>query len=253
MATVSDVKRAMPKGGRKGGAVFPRIPLTDALGYARKLVSKTHTGPQAREIILSGVVGSKTGIGNVRMSALKQYQLLTGDNEKGYEASELAKKITSAPEGEREALTRQAALSPKVFKLLFDTFHGDSVSRAKLKQRAADLNVHPDELETCVGLYVSSMITATLASENGDQVAHVSAAALDSEPLLTTESEIEDDGMTDTSQSSAGDSAEKEPDLRSSSVATSRGTINVNITLDSTMDIDKLAKQLELLKKFGAI
>ncbi len=33
-----------PKGGRKGGTLFPKLNLKQALEYAEKLVSKTHTG-----------------------------------------------------------------------------------------------------------------------------------------------------------------------------------------------------------------
>jgi hypothetical protein len=32
-----------------------------------------------------------------------------------------------------------------------------------------------------------------------------------------------------------------------------RAVFNVNVTLDSSLDIEKLQKQLELLKRFGAI
>ena len=57
--------RQMPKGGRKGGAVFPRVALSDALLFARKLVSKTHTSAQPQDVILTGVMGSKGGTGRV--------------------------------------------------------------------------------------------------------------------------------------------------------------------------------------------
>jgi hypothetical protein len=89
--------RQMPKGGRKGGTVFPRIALKEALHYGRKLVSKTHVSAQPHDIIYSGVVGAKGGAGDVRISALRQYGLLTGDKKTNYLASDLAKKISSAP------------------------------------------------------------------------------------------------------------------------------------------------------------
>lgn len=119
----------MPKGGRKGGAIFPRIALKDALVYARKLVSKTHTSPQPRDVIYSGVVGSKTGTGNIRISALKQYGFLIGDNKSNYSAGDLAKQISAAPDEELIQLYRLAALKPMIFKKLFDTFHGDRVTK----------------------------------------------------------------------------------------------------------------------------
>lgn len=129
MTTKDETIRQMPKGGRKGGAIFPRIALKDALVYARKLVSKTHTSPQPRDVIYSGVVGSKTGTGNIRISALKQYGFLIGDNKSNYSAGDLAKQISAAPDEELIQLYRLAALKPMIFKKLFDTFHGDRVTK----------------------------------------------------------------------------------------------------------------------------
>jgi len=51
-------KKTMPKGGRKGGTVFPRLTLGKALEYATKLVSKTHIGPQPPNTVLVGVFGT---------------------------------------------------------------------------------------------------------------------------------------------------------------------------------------------------
>lgn len=157
--------RQMPKGGRKGGAVFPRIPLADAVVYAKKLVSKTHTGPQSNDVILMGVIGSKHDKGVYGMSALKQFGLMTGDTKSHFSADVLAKKIAAAPSEELIPLFRQAALKPTVFKALFETFHGDTVSKAKLKQRVADLKVHPDETGNCVEVYVASMSTAVASHD----------------------------------------------------------------------------------------
>jgi hypothetical protein len=86
-------KRAMPKGGRKGGAVFPRVALKDAVVYAKKLVSKTHVSLQPIDIIHSGVVGAKGGRGAARMSALKQYGFLKGDTKAGFGAQNLQRKL----------------------------------------------------------------------------------------------------------------------------------------------------------------
>lgn len=168
----------MPKGGRKGGSVFPRVALNDALRYAKKLVSKTHTSAQPNDVILSGVVGAKSGTGAVRMSALKQYGFLKGDSKAGFSADELAKKIAAAPSDEVVPLYQQAMLRPTVFKKLFDTYHGDAVTRAKLKQRAADLKVHPDETESCIDLYVSGMVTAGLVTVDGDRIVHMTLSDL---------------------------------------------------------------------------
>lgn len=261
----------MPEGGRKGGSVFPRTSLNEALGYARKLVSKTHTGPQPAEVVLSGVVGSKTGAGRIRMSALKQYGLLEGDAKANFSASELAKKVAAAPADEAVPLLRQAMLNPTVFRKLFDTFHGDAVSKAKLKQRAADLNVHPDSTASCVDLYVSGMTIAKLVTVVGDQVKHIASSEVAQPPaaIVANDRELEElneevarnnpnSGDADQSRQPADDAGEGAQPTKPSlpdgvAAATPRAVFNVNVTLDSSLDIEKLQKQLELLKRFGAI
>ncbi len=96
-------KTKPPKGGRKGGTLYPKIALQDALDYGEKLVSKTHTGAQSATIILPGVFGSASNTGKVRASALKQFGLLAGEAD-AYEATELAKKIVAATQEERTGL-----------------------------------------------------------------------------------------------------------------------------------------------------
>jgi len=274
--TTAPAKNAkqMPKGGRKGGSIFPRTSLADALGYARKLVSKTHTGRQPAEVVLSGVVGSKTDAGRIRMSALKQYGLLEGDAKANYSASELAKRIAAAPEEEAIPLYRQAMLNPTVFRKLFETFHGDSVTKAKLKQRASDLKVHPDSAAACIDLYVAGMTTAGLVTHTGDQVKHVASSDLTpraaggtgaetDEQTADDDLEAEEDGVGadevgPVTNGSGEDGADGEKGGKPVSTNGShkpgpRAVFNVNVTLDSSMDIEKLQKQLQLLKRFGAI
>lgn len=275
--TVEDKKvRSMPKGGRKGGTVFPRVSLKDALSYAKKLVSKTHVNAQAKDVIFSGVVGAKSGLGDVRMSALRQYGFLKGDTKSDFSADELAKQIAAAPDDELIPLYRQAILKPVVFKKLFDTFHGDTVTKSKLKQRAADLKVHPDETETCVDLYVSGMTTAELVVVDGDRVTHMASSDVsvtsvvapveEADPELSGDASV-DAGGTGSGENKAdtergpeaatgnggGRTTEPQPSLPDATQGGPRAVFNVNVTLDSSMDIEKLQKQLELLKRFGAI
>jgi hypothetical protein len=96
-----------PKGGRKGGTIFPKINLQKALEYSKKLVAKTHVAPQPEDEILSGVFGNSGPEGKVRASALKQFGLMQGDA-KAYEASRLAKDIDAALPNERSALLQSA-------------------------------------------------------------------------------------------------------------------------------------------------
>lgn len=274
MTTASEKKvRQMPKGGRKGGTIFPRVTLNDAVGYARKLVSKTHTAPQTQDVILSGVIGAKGAHGKVRLSALKQYGFLEGDTKTNFSAAELAKKIAAAPPEELVPLYRQAMLKPTVFKKLFDTFHGDPVSKAKLKQRAADLKVHPDETASCVELYISGMTTAQLVTVEGDQVKHLASSEIAAESpgsaaaeadleMADEQSGDEEPAALDTSGDAAKAEANSAKDntnvakakaLKGTGQSGPRAVFNVNVTLDSSLDIEKLQKQLELLKRFGAI
>jgi hypothetical protein len=199
---------------------------------------------------------------------------LKGDTKSHFSADGLAKKIAAAPPEELVLLYRQAMLKPSIFKKLFDTFHGDTVSKAKLKQRAADLKVHPDETAKCVELYVSGMTTAGLVTVEGDQVKHVAssdvAAASVSNTLAETEPETgdkasggeestdaEDGGGEGTGVppkgSNDGEKVTKTQVLKGTSQSGPRAVFNVNVTLDSSLDIEKLQKQLELLKRFGAI
>lgn len=275
MTAVQEKKvRQMPKGGRKGGSVFPRVALTDAISYARKLVSKTHTGPQPQDVIFSGVVGAKGSRGGTRISALKQYGFLKGDLKSNYSADDLAIKIVAAPPDELVSLYRQAMLKPTVFRKLFETFHGDAVSKAKLKQRAAGLKVHPDETTTCVDLYISGMSAAGLVTVEGDQIRHLASSDVATAPATSTADE--DEAESETTDDEAGGEEAIEAEGRDREVAATNGAnvnetntkvralkesgqlgpravFNVNVTLDSSLDIEKLQKQLDLLKRFGAI
>jgi hypothetical protein len=253
--------RKMPKGGRKGGAVFPRHTLEEALPWAKKLVSKTHSGSQPQDVIFSGVVGAKSGIGNVRVSALKQYGLLNGSSSE-YMASDLAKRINASPEDELENLYKLAALQPSVFKQLFNTFQSDEVTKGKLKQRAADLKIHPDETERCVDVYVSTMKRAGLISVDGDKILHSSAIDLNasneenghSQPNVGAANERSSE-ESEPLEGKSGEIAEISSQADNTNVVppTPRAIFHVNVTLDSSLDTEKLAKQLDLLKRFGAI
>jgi hypothetical protein len=254
--TTGKTPRKMPKGGRKGGAIFPRVGLVDAIAYAKKLVSKTHVSAQPADVIYSGVVGAKSGKGQVRVSALKQYGFLKGDNKAGFSADELAKQIVAAPAGEMHTHYRRAALRPKIFKALFDTFHGDIVTKAKLRQRAADLNVHPEELDACVETYVAAMELAGLASVDGDQVKHRSVADIEQLAASVDEDRNDSGGDADEAEDEGngipGSEGPEDEDIEAP-LERAKAIFHVNVNLDSSLDTDKLAKQLELLKRFGAI
>jgi hypothetical protein len=254
-------KTKPPKGGRKGGTLYPKINLEEALGYSEKLVAKTHTGAQPAATILPGVFESPSTTGKVRASAVKQFGLLGGDIS-AYQATELAKKIVAATPEERPGLVRSALLNSKLFKEIFDTFHGDTVTKAKIKQRTLGLNVHPESADECVELFVDSAVTAGLASVNGDSIVLVSAGAITpvAAPSVGPNSNGPDEGrevMEDVDAHAAeGTVGAKNTGMAGTpgvAAHTNKAGVTVNLNVDSSSDPDKLQKQLELLKKFGVI
>jgi hypothetical protein len=177
----------------------------------------------------------------------KQYGLIEG-TATAYTATELAKKTSAAPLDELLPLHRQAALNPTTFKALFETFHGDTVSKARFKQRLADLKVHPDETATCADLYVETMLVSHLVTVDGEQVAHLNA----SEGLAPESRTQEDPGSSAVEEQASHDQDSDAFPQRPES-STQKAIFNVNVTLDSSLDTEKLEKHLRLLKRYGAI
>lgn len=240
----------------KGGARYPQYGLKDALVWANKLVAKTHLGPQPSDIVYASVVSSKGATAQIKVSALKQFNLLEGSSQ-AYSATSLAKAISAAPSEEKQDLYARAALAPAIFKALFDTYHGDEVSIGKLKQRVADLNVHPDKTGQCVSIYVDTMQIAGLVSVDGDKVVHRAAIAEEVEVSDTSEGEIVD--PLEYSNESNNLDANDKPGHRQSdpaqlgTIAAPRAIFHVNVNLDASLDTEKLEKHLALLKRYGAI
>ena len=112
------------------------------------------------------------------------------------------------------------------------------------------------------------MTTAGLVTVEGDQVKHLSdvlaaavaSAAAEIEPETTDEESVAED-FTETNDSGgegAGVAVNGVNDVKAQSLtgigqSGPRAVFNVNVTLDSSLDIEKLQKQLEVLKRFGAI
>jgi hypothetical protein len=243
-------KKTPPKGGRKGGKVFPQYGLKEALTWADKLVSKTYTSAQSADVIRASVIEAKSGVANMRISALRQYGLLKGPSN-AISATDLAREIRAAPEEDRQPLLRKAVLCPDLFRKLFETFHGDAnTALSRIRQRASEIGVHPDSAEKCAQIYAASVVCAGLARREGDALTHEHAALLAEEP--TVEERQADDTLGEEPRESAeeeevSDSAPPPPPSHR------RAGIQVNINLDSSLDTDKLQKQLELLRRYGAL
>lgn len=244
--------RKAPKGGRKGGTLFPKINLKQALDYSKKLVAKTHTGPQPEQTILPGVFDSSGPTGKVRASALKQFGLLEGGIE-AYEATQLAKDIDGAPPEDRPALLQRAFRSSKLFNQIFETFHDDTVSKAKIGQRARNLDVHPESAEECAQLFIDSAATAGLGTVNGDSIT-LAAADAGAGAAPEPEEGAEQPGQQEADEAEAAAAAEAgEKNGRRPGDSAGRSRPAVSINVDSTSDPDKLEKQLKLLREYGLI
>lgn len=252
---MSDNDKPKLQGRKKGGTKFPQVSLEDATKYAKKLVSKTHTGPQSETVILPGVFGSSTSPGKIRASALKQYGLMIGEAA-AYEASKLAKDLDSAPDDERAVYLRQAFMNVNVFKSLYDTFVGDSTSPAKIRQQVAQLGVHPDNAEKATKLFIDSAVFCGAAAFDGDNVAllrlNASGSSTDLEPQTNLdETQLPSEDAEDEEVDTGVDKSDMSNGPRREGGA--RAVINVSVTLDSSLDTDKLEKQLRLLRKYGAL
>jgi hypothetical protein len=241
-------------GGSKGGTRFPRTSLKQAISYANRLVAKTHVGPQPEAVVLSGVFDSGTDAGKIRASSLKQYGLMEGDA-KGYQASQLAKDIAAAPADESGPLLHQAFLHPGSFKNLFDTFQGDTVAKGKLRQRGLNLGVHLELVDSFVDLFSDSLVFCGLGSLEGEALRIKSAAEIMAPPVSTDE---EPNGQEPAPSSNdpvdaraAAGSAM--PVNVSQPPSSGKAGVTVNLDINSSLDTDKLAKQLQLLREYGVI
>ena len=254
----NDNLRETPKGGRKGGTRFPQVSLKKAVEYARKLVSKTHTGPQPASIILKGVFDAKGGMGQVRAGALKQYGLLEGPAD-AYTASELARTLVAAPPDELQSYVRTALLRANVYRSLYDTFVGDTVTKAKIGQQASALKVHPESVAMATQLFVEGAEYAGLAKIDGDNVtilrSDAPAAVAQNSPSAESEDAVEEyegDGHAEAEPDERPD-ADDEDQHPPRAKGPVRAVATVAIKVDPSTHTDDLEKQLKLLRKFGVI
>ncbi len=261
-------KKKMPKGGRKGGTIFPRIGLKQALDYSKKLVSKTAIAPQPEATILAGVFNNAGATGQVRASALKQFGLMEG-TAAAYTATQLARDIDeSADETERLPLVRRAMLSSKVFRELFETYHGDQASKGKIRGRTQQLGVHPDLGDECADLFMASAEAAGLATRDADGIRLAAAAAvpLPAAPGDEASSVAEPEAQVGSETATGMKDDTPHPEAGAPPAGTAVGVtlspaprprtaadVSVNLTVDSSLDGEKLAKQLALLRSYGLI
>jgi hypothetical protein len=257
-------KKVPPKGGRRGGTLFPKINLQKALEYSKKLVAKTHVARQPADEILPGVFGNSGPEGQVRASALKQFGLMEGDA-KGYTSSKLARDIDAALPEERSALLHRAVKTSKAFDKIFDTFHGDTVSKAQIAKRGKELGVHPASADECAQIFIDSAITSGLGAASGENLVLINAGAVVTPASATSVADHPEAGQGE----EHADEEEREEALpeeahqqQATRVSTPSRTqtdgmpnadVRVSLTVDSSSDPDKLERQLKLLKQFGLL
>lgn len=235
---------------KKGGTRYPKYRLEDALVWGRKLVSRTHSGPQNHGVISAAVVESKGSTAEIKVSVLRQYGLLEGTSA-AYTATELAKKIASSPPEDLGPLYKAAALSPPIFAELYNTFGSGEVAKSRLKQRASALKVHPDSVDECIDIYIASLTTAGLGNVDGDRFLQTDGPSLAvSEPLtpiIDEADQAQEATALDTAESGAGER------MTPRRIDKARSTVTITVNIDASLDPEKLEKQLALLKRYGAI
>ncbi|MBX7531815.1 hypothetical protein K3165_02620 [Qipengyuania sp. 1XM1-15A] len=238
-----------PKPGGKTAAQFPTHDLAQCIAWAERLVSKTHSAAQPLDIIYAAVVDAKGWRGRAKLSAMEQFGLAIYDGDT-VEATDLAKEISRAPEDERGSSLKSAALTPKLFNAVYSTFSGDKVSLAKIRQRLLELGAHPDKVEKCVEIYSATLTFADLASLEGDQLTHGQAAKTAQTSGSLSSSEQAHDIPTSTEDQELEETRNMEPQ---NFLGRGRSAVEINISIDSTLDVEKLEQHLKLLKRYGAI
>jgi hypothetical protein len=253
------------------------LTLEKAAEYAARLAGKTHNGSEPAGIIYPGVFGTAadSATGAIRASALKQFGFLEGKLD-AITATALARQLAVTEGTERQPILQRACITPPLFNTLFKTYRGDRVSLAKLKQKAGEERVHPDNLERCVTTFADSVVYAGLASRDGDEITLVTASPTaiipnDEIPVEDSPSRPADASVNDELGSTIGLGAVQETDaedLHDKRAATedgsarrtirdnpgsARSVVQVNFELDSSFDTDKLARQLDLLRQYGVI
>lgn len=237
---------------KKGGTRFPRYSLEQVIPWTKRLVSKTHLSPQPRDIIDAGVLESRGSTADVKISTIKQFGLIQGNNS-GYEATPLAKSLINSPEEDKESFLRTAALHPHIFKSIFDAFQGDEVNLSRIRLRATDLNVHPDSADSCVAVYISSLCYAGLISENGEKFSHLLASKAIDIATDTTDETIDSPATPEEEVEIIDDDTMSNLDNNINTISEQKAIFHVNVNLDASLDTEKLEKHLKLLKQYGAI
>jgi len=236
---------------RKGGTRYPKVGLEKAEKYAKSIASKTHTSPQPLDIIAKGVFGVCRPAADIRLSACRQFGLVDGKNA-ALQASAIAKKLTAATEQDRIQILQSAFLKPDVFKKIHTGFQGDVKTRAEIKSQFQQLDVHPELTDECTDCFISSGLHCNMIIQTGDKFNILPSGNSLPIDLGGGLDEI-DGGEVDEPYGGTDDINDQEENKEKPRRLKIDGKSNVAITLDidSTMDPEKLAKLVKILKDNG--
>lgn len=238
-------KARRPRGKKRGGTRFPRQHLEELVKHVESLVRKTFTYEVNLGQLNASVFGLSEGsaTGKIRLSSMRQFGLVQGRN-KALKASPLAQDIAGSQGEERIRFLQKAFANVRTFADTFTTFAGDQTELAKIESYAtAPLGVHPDSAplfainfsrsaQVCgLGTFTDDKISLEQSFDFG--VEQHAPAAPDTTATLVQESI--DDASARAVTSSPG------------------GGHRITIQVDSSMDPEKLEKQLHILRRYGLI
>jgi len=249
--------------GKKGGTRFPNYSLKDLLPNLKDLTSKTHSKPISIEQLSAGVfkIKANSGIGKIKYSSLKQFQLAEGEY-KSISATTLATDIVLASEDEKLSFIRKAFLNVVPFKNAFETFQESTIAKSKIKSYAvSSLKVHLDLSDKFIESFIESAEEAGLCSIHGDEIVFDSSKNNTNSSDIAENSDIgiseELEEGKDDNEMSIYDDTDKDEAVQNQPPSINRKAApkqpSISISLDASLDPDKLAKQLKVLKQYGLI
>lgn len=115
---------------------YPAISLREAVETVQAIHDKEKKTQVSGEVMAKAMgYGGLSGPARAKISALKKYGLVEGDERRGIRVSDLAMRVLFAPNGVEALIPlREAALRPELFKMLYSSFRdgSDEAMRAHL-------------------------------------------------------------------------------------------------------------------------
>lgn len=267
------IQRKQPQGsGRKGGTRFPNYSLKLLLPHLKELTSKTHSKPINIEQLNAGVfkIRPKSPEGGVRYSSLKQFGLADGEYS-AIKSKELASKIELATGEEKITFIRDAFFNVPSFKNTFETYQNSTISKSKIKGYCVStLKVHPDLSDKYLKSLLESAELAQLCSIANDDVTFINGKEIATRELISKvissdrlSEDNSDDEFEDNDAKIDADNIENEVnEVEEANEKTNdanrkarkvANAATIGLQIDSSLDPDKLAKHLKLLRQYGLI